>query len=1135
MNTLYDLVKKIDALTANSQQVLNALIRSCVAAGSSSGYTVNKYGVKITLDRADIYHLYDFYQSWEAEGFPTEEAAFNSLLARADERWRVNASDTSTLATDAVVKHSMILYMNREQGTVMANADGGEGTSSQPGNDYWLNKIRESASPKGTISTAPIPLNLRTPLYDENLSVKSFSQFETYLFPMGYNRASILGTPGNDDDYIAGGKNWTIDATEFLTLSGNHITMGVNTNPENKLLGYGNKANTISWGNESYAFGDLALAFGDHSIAQGNNSSVFGFYGYGQGLYSFVAGGENDISVGRSTFSTNFHNTAVGSYSFAANQENFAGGWGYRFTFIAEESDAIQTECSVEYIESDDICISHQSVADSTANTALYKVIRISGSAIKYACMPFDMMVGDYVVLYDMWTKINGTETHANDIEGYASDPFISKVTNITVTYKEDSNGVPTDEIDFYEITLDTPYPVDSKYGLFSGGTVSLHHRVVPKHDIDGKDFGTRELLFGGSSTVLGYANASYGWNQTVVGQSSVPNYDAKFIVGTGCSYISGYQDEPPYRANSLVVADTYSYMKLANGKSYIGVSTGLQSIPETYPGSDKLTLNRGTVMRSLDPTTDTAASVTTDADRALMAATKENAIVARVGAGTNLHPYFESDYPTSVLQSLQGTAVIASGSYIERTDGVETARLNLVDTLLADSREIRTADEHGIAIYAEEGIEIRNIANTQRRGITVETCSYLTLTFDGLLLNGKTYRSLPATDKSLSFVLNYQTGAEQTRNIEGVKWGHATSASGFYFIGADSNSHVYDGNIVSSPASASRYDGVNMHLFNSAVQVSGGNYSAVSLAIPATSVYPGGYTARPKITGAETFGDGDLAGNVLNDNELPYLDDVSLWAAAPISDFGYRTLLGTLQDAMVSASDYPENGVVMPVMTCTSVLSGWTDSHQYYAAVKPMSGHKYYSVLMEIWTTDFSDQVVVLELSASINGNTVEIYGAFIFTDRMESTVRGLRVPFVPGFAVHQSFHKFGMPGMLTESLVYRRKNNHLVSYLSGIACNNGSRGTIETSLRTALYGGVALDNGIVAVDIYKSDSSTEAWTQGFPYGFHLHGVVPFETTGDCVGAEFTGLGWQNALKACYKDKVLCTSSDLCTILKDR
>ena len=183
MNTLYDLATRLDALTANSQQVLNALIRSCVAAGSSSGYKVNKYGVPIELTRSDIYHLYDFYQSWEAEGFPSAEDDFNSLLARADDRWHTTSTDRSKLATDAVVKHSKILYMSRDEAVILANAEASEAAASSESmsDDYWVAKVRTSASPKGTVSSAPIPLNLRTPLYDENLSVKSFSQFETYL------------------------------------------------------------------------------------------------------------------------------------------------------------------------------------------------------------------------------------------------------------------------------------------------------------------------------------------------------------------------------------------------------------------------------------------------------------------------------------------------------------------------------------------------------------------------------------------------------------------------------------------------------------------------------------------------------------------------------------------------------------------------------------------------------------------------------------------------------------------------------------------------------------------------------------------------------------------------------------------
>ena len=64
MDTMYKLTKQIDALTYNSRAVLNALVRSCIAAGSSNGYTVRRYGKELTLKRADIFRLYDFYQCW---------------------------------------------------------------------------------------------------------------------------------------------------------------------------------------------------------------------------------------------------------------------------------------------------------------------------------------------------------------------------------------------------------------------------------------------------------------------------------------------------------------------------------------------------------------------------------------------------------------------------------------------------------------------------------------------------------------------------------------------------------------------------------------------------------------------------------------------------------------------------------------------------------------------------------------------------------------------------------------------------------------------------------------------------------------------------------------------------------------
>ena len=590
MNTLYDLATRIDALTANSQQVLNALIRSCVAAGSSSGYKVNKYGVPIELTRSDIYHLYDFYQSWEAEGFPSGEDDFNSLLARADERWHTTSTDRSKLATDAVVKHSKILYMTRDEAVTLANAEASEAAASSESmsDDYWVAKVRTSASPKGTVSSAPIPLNLRTPLYDENLSVKSFSQFETYLFPMGYHRADIIGTPGNDEDYIAGGRNWTIDVTDTLQLGGNHIRLGRNSDTPPKLAGYGTKGLNISWGDDSYAFGNRSLAFVTHSVAQGDGSIVFGENCIGYGVNSFVAGGTDDATVGKISFATNFMNQAIGPYSFVANYLNAAGGWPYDFTFAVTDADMVKTECQFTYIESEDMCVA-KTIPGYIDSNGLYRVIRISALKAQYPCLPFDLKPKDSVVIYDMVrTNDSGQVHNPVDREGFSADPFITQISTVSKVYKLDNAGSPTDELDYYEITLSKPVPADAVYGNYIGGKIALRTVDRTRYDIDGKPIIDEPILLGDKSAVFGYANLSYGDNQTVVGQMSYPNKYAKFIVGVGSSYIQAQDSRDPYRSNGLVISDRYSYMKLANGKSYIGLSTGYNAIPDYNLGPEQ-------------------------------------------------------------------------------------------------------------------------------------------------------------------------------------------------------------------------------------------------------------------------------------------------------------------------------------------------------------------------------------------------------------------------------------------------------------------------------------------------------------------------------------------------------------------
>ena len=1165
MNTLYDLVTKIDALTANSQQVLNALIRSCVASGSSSGYRVNKYGVTIELDRADIYHLYDFYQSWQAEGFPSDEESFNSLLAAADARWRTTADDTSTLASDAVAKHSKILYLNKDQGAKLTDENTREAYEAQWDNSYWADKIRESASPMGTISTAPIPLNLRTPLYDENLSTKSFSQFETYLFPIGYHRADILGTPGNGDDYIAGGRNWTIDATDYLTLGGNHILLGSNTNPANKTANYGDSNLTISWGNESYAFGNLSLAFGDHSIAKGNNSSVFGNYGLGLGDGSFVAGGKQDITVGSNSFATNWVNTAVGPNSFAANTLNYAGGWGYAFTFIADESNAVSTECEVTYDEASGLCVSNKKVSETVGASSLYKVIRVSAKQVEDARMPFDIKADDMVVIYDMWMKNDkGNTCYPNHVDGYAADPFVVQVTNVTAVMKTDNSGSPTTELDHYEITLSRSVPVENQFGLFNGGTVSVYSRAVPEHGLDGAATGNyTQLELGRSSSALGYGNASIGLNQLAVGQMGVPNIDAKFVVGTGSSYITGdADDEGQYRANSLVIGDTYSYMKLASGKSYIGLAAARTTVADKAPHTDKLTLARGTIMHSYDPDTRSSSSVTTDYDNAFLLATGAGEPVARIGAGSSLSPYFTSDYPTSVLQSLQGTAVIASGAYIEA--GSEES-VSLVDRLLGESHAIGSKDEHGVAIYAQDGIDIRNIANSSGRGINIETCSYLTMSFDTLRLQGMTFRSLPATDSSESFALNCDPSAAAGR-LESVYWGHCTGASGFYFIGGRDGAHAhlaFPGNDSVATHSMKKYKDANIHLYNSEIYDAGGErYHVASLAIPEANY--GGLLVnndkelmRPCVTTGCIYGvGGNNKGNIVT-KELPYMSDISMWSAAPVSNYGYRVNAdGTMTNYIYSSYNYSSGDtgitVAMPVMELDLAGGGWTESNTYAAYCATIGGYQYHTAQIVVQDKSSSISLARVYVSASIVGNTMDITGYFVLHSTGSWTKDGLRVPLIPGFAVQSLSEKFGSAGDFIRFNDYMYKNNYgfLVSCLSGNHSTNGdsflnasiweetddNRSKILSS--GIRFGGVAVSAGIVTVDMYRISHLTD-WVSAssatdrivHPYGFHISGPVPFETVEECLGANIN-TGWTNAMARCYNGKIICPKTTLVNIL---
>lgn len=542
MNTLYELAKRIDALTANSQQVLNALIRSCIATGSSRGYSVRKYDRVIEMSRVDIYRLYDFYQSWEAAGFDPEK--FDGLLAAADSRWNRAGAEVENAATVAVMKHSQMLYLTDT-----------DKDREEP--DYWTGKVRDSASGKATVATAPIPLNLRTPLYDENLSTKSFSQYETYLFPIGYQRLQILGTPNNGEDYLAGGKNWTIGVSDEFKVNADSIMLGAISNPDSRKVNrtYNEAFCTFSWGQNSYGLGPRTFAAGDHAIAVGDTSFSLGKNTVSLGECS-MAEGEKTVSVAPRSVAMNSNTVAGGFDSIAANQDTVTGGYPYYFTMdvTVDAGPAILEKCELVNLTEDEKGCLMQSVSAVVSGSSM-KVIKVVLTDIDRLIGDVALHDGDMVYVYMQYSDRSGNV----NTKPYEDGGLAYKVLSTSIV----SIAALSDGQDEYLVTLADPIPTGMDGSSVTGGYIKAWRSALVEYDLNGvKRADKRQQRLGQASNALNYNTLAYGNSQTAVGTSNLPDYNARFIVGTGSSYI---YDSGAKRQNGLVVAPWYSYMQTAD------------------------------------------------------------------------------------------------------------------------------------------------------------------------------------------------------------------------------------------------------------------------------------------------------------------------------------------------------------------------------------------------------------------------------------------------------------------------------------------------------------------------------------------------------------------------------------------
>ena len=752
MDTMYKLTKQIDALTYNSRAVLNALVRSCVAAGSSNGYTVRRYGVDLTLDRTDIFRLYDFYQSW-ANGtygydpYTSDPTEFDDIVAKCDAKWKGDEQ----LVTKAIVTHSKIMYL------VATNKD-------QNGTDFWLGLIRDASSPKLITNSAPIPLNLRTPLYDADLSTKSFSQYETYLFPSGYNKIAITGMPGDAEDHVGGGKSWLWDIDESLDVTAPRITLGYHSNPQRRIENYKNTQYSMSYGYDTYALGERSVALGGlYGIAMGENSAtVGGFRPFAIGAHSMVASGYVSTAVGNSSLAANFMVHSVAPYSFAANSETVTGDYTYRFTVEEPSSRTLTfTDCEAIKDTTTGVCLTTDSSTSVIEGDGRNTVRIYYSELVADGLWDINIAKGDRVIVYSQ-TRKDGNRTYKpTEPEGYAYNPLYFTVANVTR-----SNGDFLVQLDG---TLPKGESINSTW--MNGGFISKYSAEMRDINYAGVLLQPRTVRPGESSTALNYHTYAGGINQTVVGQMNRGDHDAKFVVGIGSSYVGANA----FRRNGLVVAQGYSYMQTADKSATIGISNYGDT---QYRDYDAAFVSNGAWMMHSGNGDYTAYARINDARTELglykAGGDIQDSQLTFVRSGSS---YLSANYDvTTCLESRAGTMVISAGSYI----GAQ----HTYDVLLQQGPLRPAEGNKGIAIYSEHGMELRNTDESYT--MSFENSGYISAKFKGLSIKGNTWAALPATDESRSFWVYHSPGNDyrNPNNTPGhcVDYPNTIAYSGFFY-----------------------------------------------------------------------------------------------------------------------------------------------------------------------------------------------------------------------------------------------------------------------------------------------------------------------------------------------------------------
>lgn len=793
MQNDFKLVKQIDAMTYNARQAINALNRSVLKAGSYNGFTVKRAGRTITLDRADIYILYKFYEEWEYRSgdTPFDPATFEVAIENNDLQMGLSGSRTTR---DVLADHARILYMTE--------------TNKDNGTDYWLGRISGSGNPKMVSNTAPIPLNFRAPIYDENLSTKHFSQYETYLFPAGYNSIDILGYVGDNTEHVAGGKTWVFEMEDLFKISANRVLFGDHPNEEVKAAAPAavGGVNTVMFGTDCYAYGDNSFAGGLHTVATAIESFVFGMDSAACGVAAASIGSRGGYSIGMASLTSGSYVETVADYSAAFNYDSIAGGVRYPFSTLLSKDDGVAasgTECADVYVDAETQCTYYKadSTATETSGGLASNQVIIWLDDVKEIGRGTQFNVGDSVWLYNIRViGHDGKYASFYDDSGVAFKPIAAKITGIST------------ESDRVIVTLGDA--VVNSIGGYTviGGYLAVrmteHHGLRPfcpadwNSELIADSAHSYTLLDGLYSTALNYKTVATGMAQTVVGANNVVMTEPRFIVG--CGYIEteftysqddlrGYSGKV---CNSFVSGPRYSYMKLANSMAVIGVSDHRNNseVPGSAEYQDVLSddaVNDGVMQMSgayslvLAPYSGV---------RGLSHVCYDRGEFTIAGDGMKVHPIVGTRYTRSaefaykdistLLGGNHGSTVIWSGKEPSGTDDMWTR-------FRYGGSGMTTQPSSIVALYGADGIDLNASGNinieAKSRG---NNWSHLDLTFGRLSMQGRTYGALTANPDARSFVLRDDAvlgDSDSTTTIPPTYMAHnRVTHSGFYFDWAD-------------------------------------------------------------------------------------------------------------------------------------------------------------------------------------------------------------------------------------------------------------------------------------------------------------------------------------------------------------